>query len=256
VTAQPAPSNPGVPTQTPASAPSLARRLRAFPATFGLIGFTAGIFVLQFLSTIVFGQDWLINLGAKIGPLMAAGQWWRFLTPVFLHASLLHISVNMYSLYAIGPAVERFFDTPRMLAIYLLSGIGGVVLSLAFSSGASVGASGAIFGLLGALAAFFYLHRSIFGRFGMIQLRQLIFIALLNLMLGLSPGIDNWGHVGGLVTGACLTLALGPRYAPDWNAISQPRLTDRRPWSEVRPGFLVALALLAAISLVLVLRMQ
>jgi rhomboid protease GluP len=221
-----------------------------------VIAFTASIFLLQVLSTVLLGQDWLIALGAKVGTLMAAGQWWRFLTPVFLHASLLHVFVNMYSLYAIGPAVERFFGTPRMLAIYLLSGLGGVIFSLALSPAASVGASGAIFGLLGALAAFFYLHRTIFGRFGMIQLRQLLFVVLLNLMLGLSPGIDNWGHIGGLVTGAGLTLALGPHYAPDWSPFSQPRLTDQRPWPRVRPGFLVGLALLLAVGLALLLRMQ
>lgn len=253
MTAQPASPAPVSP---PAVRRSLAQRLGAFPATFGLIGFTTAIFILQFLSTTLFGQDWLLETGAKYGPLMAAGEWWRFLTPVFLHANLFHIFVNMYSLYALGPAVERFFEARRMLALYLLSGIGGVILSLAFSPDPSVGASGAIFGLLGALAAFFYLHRAAFGRFGMVQLRQLIFVALLNLMLGLSPGIDNWGHVGGLVTGALLTLLLGPRYAPDWNAIGQPRLSDHRPWSQTWPGFLAAFALLVGASLLLVLRMR
>jgi len=253
VTAHPASPAPVSP---PAVRRNLAQRLGAFPATFGLIGFTTAIFILQFLSTTLFGQDWLLETGAKYGPLMAAGEWWRFLTPVFLHANLFHIFVNMYSLYALGPAVERFFEARRMLALYLLSGIGGVILSLAFSPDPSVGASGAIFGLLGALAAFFYLHRAAFGRFGMVQLRQLIFVALLNLMLGLSPGIDNWGHVGGLITGALLTLLLGPRYAPDLNVIGQPRLTDRRPWSQTWPGFLAAFALLAGISLLLVLRMR
>jgi rhomboid protease GluP len=253
VISQPAPPAPAA---APATRPNLGRRLGAFPATFGLIGFTTAIFGLQFLSTTIYGQDWLLEMGAKYGPLMAAGEWWRFLTPVFLHAGLFHIFVNMYSLYALGPAVERFFEARRMLALYLLSGIGGVVLSLVFSPQPSVGASGAIFGLLGALAAFFYLHRAAFGRFGMVQLRQLIFVAMLNLMLGLSPGIDNWGHVGGLITGALLTLLLGPHYAQDLNVVGQPRLTDHRPWSQTWPGFLAAFALLAAISLLLVLRMR
>ena len=248
---QPAPPPPAPRVQT-----SLTTTIRRFPATFGLIGFTALVFLGQLLSQQLLGGDAVLFYGAKDNAAIASGELWRLLTPVFIHAGLLHIFVNMYSLYALGPAVERFFAARRMLALYLLSGIGGVILSLAFSPEPSVGASGAIFGLLGALAVFLYLHRAAFGRFGMVQLRQLVFVAVLNLMLGLSPGIDNWGHVGGLITGALLTLLLGPRYAPDLNVIGQPRLTDHRPWSQTWPGFLAAFALLAGASLLLVLRLR
>ena len=195
------PPSAGPPSLRPPS-PSILQRVQRSPATFGLIGVTALVFAAQLLGQALAGADVVLYYGAKINERLAAGEAWRLVTPIFLHAGLLHIGVNMYSLWALGPAVERFFGHGRFLAVYLLSGMSGVLLSLVMSPNPSVGASGAIFGLLGALAAFLYLHRATFGQFGAMQLRQLLFVALINLGLGLSPGIDNWGHVGGLLAGA------------------------------------------------------
>ena len=229
--------------------PGLRLSLSRFPATFGLIGVTLAVFILQLLSTQVMGFDVILALGAKVNNAIAAGEVWRLLSPVFVHVGLLHFFVNMYSLYAIGPAVERFFGAPRMLALYLLSGVGGVILSLAFSVNPSVGASGAIFGLLGALGMFLFAHRRTFGRAATFQLRQIVLVALLNLGLGLVPGIDNWGHLGGLITGAGLTSAIGPSYAPAWGELNQPRLIDRRPWRAAWPKAILAALLLFALAL-------
>jgi len=165
-----------------------------------------------------------------------------------LHIGLPHLFVNMYSLFAIGPAVERFFGTPRFIATYFLSGLAGTIFSLAFSPYASAGASGAIFGLLGSLGAFLYLHRVLFGRLGQIQLRQILFVALLNLALGLMPGIDNWGHLGGLLSGACLSYLLGPRYQVHWDELGSPRLSDARPWHKSRIQYLLAAVLLGVLA--------
>ena len=239
------------PPPAPRPQPSLASTIRRFPATFGLIGFTALVFLGQMLSQqLLSGSDLVLYYGAKDNAAIASGELWRLLTPVFVHANLLHIFVNMYSLYAIGPAVERYFGAVRFLAFYLLSGIAGVVLSLAMSPNPSVGASGAIFGLLGCLGVFLYQHRALFGRMGAAQLRQIIFVALINLGLGLTPGIDNWGHLGGLIAGTSLAWFLGPRFEPiPMAALDQPRVADRRPWSQVWPGALVALALLGLLTL-------
>lgn len=191
----------------------------------------------------------LLYYGAKINPNLAAGEAWRLVTSIFLHAGLLHIAVNMYSLWALGPAVERFFGRPRFLATYLLSGIGGVLLSLFLSPYPSVGASGAIFGLLGSLAALLYLHRTIFGQLGAMQLRQLVFVAMINLVMGLTPGIDNWGHVGGLASGVVLAVFLGPRFSTVLLPDGRPRLVDSRTRQQVsvRMGLAAAMALLLAI---------
>lgn len=230
--------------------PSLRENIERFRGSYGLIGFTVLVFAGQWLSLNVYGRDLLLEWGAKSRPEMAAGQVWRFVTPLFLHVSLPHLLVNMYSLYAIGPAVERFFGTPRFIALYLLSGISGVLFSLAFSPFPSAGASGSIFGLLGALAAFLYLHRALFGRFGRLQLRQLVVVALLNLALGLMPRIDNWGHVGGLVAGVLLAWSLGPVFRVVWLTTEQGQLVDQRPWHDARTSALVAAGVLSGLALV------
>lgn len=230
--------------------PSLLQRMRRFPATFALIGITVLVFAAQWLGESLLGADVVLYYGAKINEALAAGQAWRLVTPVFLHAGLLHIGVNMYSLYALGPAVERFFGRGRFLAVYLLAGTCGVLLSLVMSPNPSVGASGAIFGLLGALAAFLYLHRATFGQLGAMQLRQLLFVALINLGLGLSPGIDNWGHVGGLLAGAGLAWFIGPRFATQVLPDGRPRLVDQRPKPQVSIRLTLAVAAVLVLSIV------
>lgn len=220
-----------------------------FRGTYGLIALTVVIFAVQWVTEYLTGTNLLLEWGAKSKPEILQGQLWRFVTPIFLHVNLLHIFVNMYSLYAIGPAVERFFGTPRFLAMYLLSGVSGVIFSVAFNPYPSAGASGSIFGLLGALAAFLYLHRDLFGRFGRLQLRQLIIVALLNLGLGLMPGIDNWGHLGGLLAGVALTWFAGPSLHVVQMAPGEGRLVDQRPWRSVGVTLLIAAGLLSAMAL-------
>jgi rhomboid protease GluP len=215
----------------------------------GLIGVTVLVFIAQSLSKAIVGGDIVLYYGAKINENLAAGEAWRLVTPLFLHAGLLHIGVNMYSLWALGPAVERFFGRVRFLIVYLLSGICGVLLSLIMSPNASVGASGAIFGLLGALATFLYLHRAIFGQLGAMQLRQLVFVTLINLGMGLTPGIDNWGHVGGLVAGVALAWFLGPLFSTTVLPDGRPRLVDVRTKQQisVRIGLATAAAIILSI---------
>lgn len=219
-----------------------------FPATFGLIAVTVSVFIGQLISQTLFQTDWLLQSGLKSSQAIASGQYWRILTPLFLHVNALHIFVNMYSLYAIGPAVERFFGTPRFIAQYLLAGVAGVIFSLAFNPFPSAGASGAIFGTLGSLAAFLYAHRELFGQFGRLQLRQVLLVALLNLGLGLMPGIDNWGHLGGLLTGGVLAYLLGPRFEITWLSEGERQLRDKRTWEATRWGYLVAAAILLMLA--------
>lgn len=229
-------------------------RLKQTPATYGLIGLTALVFIAQVLTMELTGSDSVGLYGMKINSAIVAGETWRLVTPVFVHAGLWHIFVNMYSLYALGPAVERLFSSQRMLAVYLLSGISGVILSFGFSPYASVGASGAIFGLLGALGTFIYRHRNRLGRAGRLQLRQIILVTLLNLGLGLLPMVDNWGHLGGLLAGIMLTWTLGPQFEVSLSDDQRPKLVDLRPWHKVRlltfvaAGFLAVLAFAASFS--------
>jgi rhomboid protease GluP len=245
-----APSPTGAP-RIPAAPvkPGVLQHLRRFPATFALIAVSVLVFLIQILTEALLGGDLVLFYGAKINANLAAGEAWRLVTPIFVHLDPLHLIVNMYSLWVLGPALERFFGQARFLATYLLSGIGGVLLGLVLSPNPSAGASGAILGLLGALAAFLYLHRATFGQLGAMRLRQLVFVALINLMIGLTPGIDIWAHAGGLATGALLALFLGPRFTAAFLPDGRPRLLDShtRQQTSVRIGLAVVAMMLLAI---------
>jgi rhomboid protease GluP len=227
---------------------SLWSTLRQFPAVTSLLVITAMFYLLQVLSSLLLGFDIVLAFGAKARELTAAGQLWRIITPIFVHGGLWHLGVNMYSLYALGFAVEKFFGSRRMLVIYLLSGICGVATSQAFSAHPSVGASGAIFGLLGAMVAFLYMHRRLFGQTGWRQFGSLVLVAVLNLLMGLMPGVDNLAHVGGLVGGLVLTVTLGPHLETFWVGQERVQLVDRRGWKQVRWGLLLAGILILALA--------
>ncbi len=159
----------------------------------------------------------LFFLGAKVNRSIHDGEYWRLITSMFLHANLIHVGVNCYSLYVIGPQTERFYGTPRFLALYFISGLAGGVASYALSASAGVGASGAIFGLVGGLAAFYYASRKLLGEISRQQLGSLITIIMINLFIGLSSGglIDNYAHMGGLAGGLLVGWLLAPRFEVD-----------------------------------------
>lgn len=141
----------------------------------------------------------LIKYGAKVNPLIYNGEWWRLITPIFLHIGFLHLAMNTLALYYLGIATERIYGNSRFLFIYLFAGITGSITSFIFSSSLSAGASGAIFGCLGALLYFSTSFPKLFFRTMGINV---IIILILNLAFGFaSTGIDNAGHIGGLIGG-------------------------------------------------------
>ena len=158
--------------------------------------------------------DVLLRFGAMFGPLIATGEYWRFFTAMFLHAGLIHLFFNCFALFIFGRLVEGVYGNVRFTAIYLLAGLAGGVLSYTFNKTAiAVGASGAIFGILGALAAYFVVNRNTLGDMGRRNLTGLATIAAINLGIGLLiPNIDNWAHFGGLAGGFVMGFALAPRY--------------------------------------------
>ena len=143
----------------------------------------------------------LLYMGGNYGALVSHGQVWRLLTCAFLHGSLIHILCNMYALYALGPQVEILFGRVKYIIIYLLSAIGGSLLSYKFSpSSLSIGASGAIFGLFGAMVVFVLKYKD---RIPKRVLNNLFGVIILNLLIGFNlQGIDNFAHIGGLLVGA------------------------------------------------------
>jgi rhomboid protease GluP len=156
-------------------------------------------------------------MGWKNNALIYNGEYWRLLTAMFLHGGLLHIVFNGFALYVLGPEAERIYGVPRFLAIYFVAGLAGGIASYVFSPHNSVGASGAIFGLIGCLAIFFATARDMLGDVGKRQLQGMIGIILINIIIGLSASntIDNYAHMGGLVGGAACAWLLVPCYELD-----------------------------------------
>ncbi len=157
----------------------------------------------------------IVNAGAQVNLFVQQGQVWRIFTAMFLHFSILHIALNMLSLFFIGTAVEVFFGKWRYLVIYLGSGIlGGVFVFFMDPSGTVVnaGASGAIFGVFGALGVFYFVNRRNLGAFGRGAITNWLFWLGLNLFFGFSvANIGIWDHIAGLVAGMLLAILLIPR---------------------------------------------
>lgn len=141
----------------------------------------------------------LVKYGAKYNPAILEGEWWRFFTPIVLHIGFLHLILNTMAIYYLGTAVERIYGNVRFLAIYLFAGFAGSLASFVFTSSLSAGASGAIFGCFGALLFVGIIHPKMF--FRTMGTNILVLIGI-NLAIGFTiPGIDNAGHIGGLIGG-------------------------------------------------------
>ena len=174
-----------------------------------------GINILVFIFTALSGGlDGPTEAGVLWAPGVWDGEWWRLLTSMFLHANILHIGFNMWALYTLGNELEKIYGTPRFLLLYFGAGWAGSLASLMFT-GASVGASGAIFGLAGAWLAISLQHRRYFKMFG----SQVLTVVLINLFIGFGMGsmIDNNAHIGGLLGGLALGMVLSNRL-PEFQA--------------------------------------
>lgn len=164
---------------------------------------------LLYFIPLIFGfHDELINKFCIYGPSIRNGEYYRLLTGVFIHANIFHLACNCYSLYVLGSQIESYLGKTKYIVIYLLSAISGSLFSMIFAKNtASVGASGAIFGLMGALLYFGYYYRIYLGN---VLKSQLIPLIIFNLLLGFTlSGIDNFAHIGGLLGGLGATMALG-----------------------------------------------
>jgi len=170
--------------------------------TFILIGINILIYLASLLN-----YSGVINLFANYYKNLQQGEIWRLITCTFVHADILHILFNMIALYAIGPLIEKYYGKIKYLLIYLGSGIIGSLFSAVLGNSVSVGASGAIFGLFGAMLFFGYKYRATLDGF----LRSSVVpIIITNLLISIiMPNIDTFAHLGGLLAGILLSYALG-----------------------------------------------
>jgi rhomboid protease GluP len=184
------------------------------PMTVGVIALLVVVFIWQLASGALGSKESIIGAGALVQKLVREGEVWRLFSAVFLHGGFEHLIGNCMALYVLGIAVEHAFGKVRSLWIFLASGLCGSLLSVSLSEGPSVGASGAIFGLMGSAIIFFYKFRKEFfvreKRLGAV----LVVWAVYSIITGfMTPMIDNWAHIGGLIGGVLATLLLRPRLA-------------------------------------------
>jgi rhomboid protease GluP len=202
-------------------APPWLARQRTLPVSVSqlFVGINVAVFLAMGLAGISLTEPTtpqLLHWGANYGPLTLGGQWWRLLTSCFLHIGIIHIAFNMWCLWDLGALAEMLYGPWTFAGVYLVSGVASMTASVWWRfGGVSAGASGAIFGLAGALAASFYLGEFSLPREQIMrQFRSLILFVVYNLLFGAVAGhIDNAAHIGGLVSGAILG-ALIARAAP------------------------------------------
>ena len=182
------------------------------PATLLILVILGTIFVWQLSSGALAGEESIIAPGALVSERGAQGEWWRLLSATVLHGSVEHIVGNAMSLYILGMASEHAYGARSMLLIYLASGVAGSVLSAAMGPGPSVGASGAIFGLMGAVMVLFWRHHHELmvrdKRIGVVVAAWALFTIATGLMV---PMIDNAAHLGGMFGGMVMAWMIRPR---------------------------------------------
>lgn len=205
--------------EAPAPQPTAPRMVgvswRQFPVTAALVAVNVAVAVMVFLS---FGSTGdmggLVRAGANVKSAVAVGEWWRLTSSMFLHVGILHLVLNMYGLWILGKLLEQMLGSKRFFGLYMISGIAGALASFYFGGpGTSAGASGAVFGVLGAATAELGLYRSEYPeRWRKALFRNLVFLIAANVGIGfLYPAIDQSAHFGGLVTGAVLMALLSQR---------------------------------------------
>ena len=172
--------------------------------TYALIFFNAFIFAFTYFSGNI--DNFLIDFSCNGEKIWAEGEWYRLITPMFFHVDWSHIIFNAFSIYIFGSRMEMFAGKLNTIAVYIISGIGGCLISSVFGNGFSVGASGAICGLMGAVLIISAVEKKDVG--GLSYFTMVIYSILVLAMGLLGSGVDNYGHIGGFVTGAVIQYAV------------------------------------------------
>ena len=200
--------------------------------TYSIIGIT----ILAYLIQISPYGSLFVKAFIKSNELIREGQLWRLVTPALLHGGFTHIVFNMYALLSFGQSLERHFGHGRFLLLYLLGAFAGNVMSFLMTNANSLGASTAIFALVGAEGVFLLKNRKLFAGQFRSAIGNIIFIVFINLfVIGSLPNIDNWGHIGGLVGGLMFSWFASPIWEVEGIA-PLLQLVDQRPTREVITG--------------------
>lgn len=229
---------------------AVVKAVRRHPATASFMVLNLLVFLFHFF--VYGGSDPIVlyRMGAKFGPAIQDGEWTRLVMPIMLHSGWLHLAMNNMGLLMVGPIVERIFGSAYFAAIYVMAGIYGIVASYWNAPTLSVGASGALFGIVGAMAVYYALNRRLLEREDRRFFISLIALIAINLVIGEAiPGIDQAAHVGGLVGGCLLAFASAPRNALTIgrNLIGMPAAhIDQQQTNPIR--VLIAILAMAAVA--------
>ena len=216
--------------------------------TYILIALTIGVYVLQLGGQYLLGTDVVTYLGFKVNQLIRQGEIWRLVTPMFLHGSVLHIGFNMYALFLFGRGLESRYGHGRFLLLYFLAGFAGNVLSFLLTAANSLGASTAVFGLLAAEGVFLLQNRKMLGPRAGRSLMNLLYMAAINLFLGFTlSGVDNFGHIGGILGGLLFAWFGGPRWKVE-GGFGTYRLVDEREGHGALTGTLIVLVIFVPLA--------
>jgi membrane associated rhomboid family serine protease/tetratricopeptide (TPR) repeat protein len=216
-------------------------------ATYVLIALNLVIFGLMTRAGGSKNLDVLVEFGASYGPYFRQGQYWRLVMPMFLHIGIAHLLINMYGLYLLGRILEHVYGYGRFSLLYVGSGMFSSYLSMAVAPHVAAGASGAIFGIAGVMLVAGFLHRASIPR----RLRRVFGGGILLMVVGnlafgaIFPGIDNWGHVGGLLGGMVLGVLIRP---PQQDLSTQPFEEAPSQPVVIIPILIVALAMGATLD--------
>ncbi|MEP7378769.1 MAG: rhomboid family intramembrane serine protease [Chloroflexota bacterium] len=226
--------------------------------TYAIIGVTA----IVTLFTLFGGKpgDELLGQLALVKPAIQNGEYWRLLTVTLVHGGILHLLMNMYALWIVGPLAEALYGRAVYLAMYLIAGVGGSIGSYLFVAAPSVGASGAIFGLFGLVFAATYFHKPLLRAQARAITSQIGILIVLNLVIGFGIGgfaqIDNAAHVGGLLVGGFLGFLIAPGGAATLASFWQRNETTTERRSVAGPLMRLLGILLLGVVLVALLLMK
>ena len=206
------------------------------------------LFYFLFLELNGGSKNWLtlVYYGAKEGLSISRGEYWRLITPIFMHIGFFHLIVNSFGLIIFGPTMEKIFGPARFLLIYIMTGVWGNIFSFIAGISVGAGASGALFGIAGSYAAYLYLNKDDLGKFGRESLVGLSWIVGINIIFGFTvSGIDNSAHLGGLISGIIIGYFLSPRISTIFvSEFDSMEINSERKISTQRPLFLWVLFIL------------
>lgn len=214
---------------------------KKFYLTYIIIAINILICILMFLidKSFDFNIYTLIRFGAKHNSMIASGQYYRLISPTFLHSDLTHLFFNMYALFILGKNIEIIYGKSRFIIIYLVAGVFGTLGSFIFTKSIAVGASGAIFGLLGAHVSLYISKPNFFNKK---FLKDILTVIGINLLLGIIfPNIDNWAHICGLIGGFIISWSIGIR--------GQKTFTSKKVIAQLLTLILLCTSLIVGIKL-------